>query len=363
MRRTFEAKAGPRTGAHTDVRERGPQAPTRASGVLRGDRAWWRDAVIYQIYIRSFADSDGDGIGDLDGSARACRTSPTSASTRSGSPRSTRRRMADGGYDVADYRDIDPLFGTLADADALIADAHALGIRVIIDLVPNHTSDQHAWFQAALAPAPGSAGRARYLFRPGRGAGRRAAAERLARPCSAARPGSGSPDGEWYLHLFAAEQPDLDWTNPEVRAEFESTPAVLARPRRRRLPHRRRPRAGQGPGPARPRRPADPTAATGASGTSTRTGTATRCTTSTAAGAASSTSYPHEPMFVAEAWVRDAGAARALRAARRAAHGLQLRPARGAVGRGAMRAVIDASHARGSAASVRRRRGCSRTTT
>ena len=182
---------------------------------------WWRSAVIYQIYPRSFADSDGDGIGDLPGirsrlpylrdlGVDAIWISPFYPSP-----------MADAGYDVSDYRDIEPIFGTLADADALVAEAHGLGIRVIIDLVPNHTSDEHEWFRAALAAGPGSPERARYLFREGRG-------ERGEIPPNDWNSNFGGPawtrvtEGQWYLHLFDPKQPDLDWTNPEVVAEFES---------------------------------------------------------------------------------------------------------------------------------------------
>ncbi|TDD75769.1 glycoside hydrolase family 13 protein [Actinomadura darangshiensis] len=180
---------------------------------------WWRDAVIYQVYVRSFADSGGDGVGDLPGvrsrlpylaglGVDALWLTPFYVSP-----------MADFGYDVADYRDVDPLFGTLADARGLIADAHAHGLRIIVDVVPNHTSDRHAWFQAALAASPGSPERARYLFRDGRGPDG-------ARPPNDWESVFGGPawtrlpDGQWYLHLFAPEQPDLDWENPEVRAEF-----------------------------------------------------------------------------------------------------------------------------------------------
>src|SRR6187455_2941816 len=130
---------------------------------------WWRDAVIYQIYIRSFADGDGDGLGDIAGIRSRLRyladlgVDAVWISPFYPSP------MADAGYDVSDYRDVEPIFGTLADADALVAEAHALGLRVIVDLVPNHTSDEHAWFRAALAARPGSAERTRYLFREGRG--------------------------------------------------------------------------------------------------------------------------------------------------------------------------------------------------
>jgi alpha-glucosidase len=181
---------------------------------------WWRTAVIYQVYIRSFADGDGDGIGDLAGIRsrlpylRDLGVDAVWITPFYPSP------MADGGYDVADYRDIEPVFGTLADADALVTEAHDLGLRVIVDIVPNHSSDRHAWFQAALAAGPGSHERGRYVFRPGRG------------PDGAEPPTDWQslfggpawtrvPDGEWYLHLFAAEQPDFDWENPEVVEEFE----------------------------------------------------------------------------------------------------------------------------------------------
>ncbi len=202
------------------------ETPAPAAAPARPDTtdAWWRDAVIYQIYPRSFADSNGDGIGDLPGiTAHLRHVADLGVDAVWLSPFYT-SPMADAGYDVADYRNIDPLFGSLTDADALIAEADRLGIKVIVDLVPNHTSDEHLWFRAALAAAPGSPERARYLFRDGRG------------PDGAEPPnnwksvfgGPGwsritEPDGtpgQWYLHLFDVKQPDLDWTNPEVRAEF-----------------------------------------------------------------------------------------------------------------------------------------------
>lgn len=184
------------------------------------DSAWWRTAVLYQVYIRSFADGDGDGVGDISGlrsrlpylaglGVDALWITPFYPSP-----------MADGGYDVADYRDVDPLFGSLDDAQALVSQAHDHGLRVLVDLVPNHTSDQHEWFRTALASRPGSAERERYIFRRGRGpAGTKPPTDW--RSVFGGPAWQQVPDGEWYLHLFAPEQPDLNWTNPEVIAEFE----------------------------------------------------------------------------------------------------------------------------------------------
>ena len=189
-------------------------------------KQWWRDAVIYQVYPRSFADADGDGMGDLEGvrgrlpylrdlGVDAVWLSPYYASPQ-----------ADAGYDVSDYRVIDPMFGDIADAERLIADAHGLGLRVIADLVPNHCSDQHTWFRQALREGPGSPLRGRFHFRPGKGEDGELppndwesifggpAWTRTANP-------DGTP-GEWYLHLFAPEQPDFDWDSPAVADEFRS---------------------------------------------------------------------------------------------------------------------------------------------
>jgi alpha-glucosidase len=191
---------------------------------------WWRSAVVYQVYIRSFADGDGDGVGDIGGlrtrlpylsglGVDALWINPWYPSP-----------LRDGGYDVADYRAIDPVFGTLAEAEALIDEAHAHGLRVLLDLVPNHVSDQHPWFREALAAdGAGSeaAARRRFIFRDGRGPDG-------AEPPNDWRSNFGGPawtrvresdgrPGQWYLHLFAPEQPDLDWTNPEVRADFAQT--------------------------------------------------------------------------------------------------------------------------------------------
>jgi alpha-glucosidase len=180
---------------------------------------WWREAVIYQVYPRSFADADGDGMGDLPGITGrlpALKDLGIDAVWLSPFYPSPQR---DAGYDVSDYRSVDPLFGDLADADKLIAEAHALGLRFIVDLVPNHTSDRHEWFQRALAAAPGSPERERYVFRDG------SSPEGKAPPNSwTSRFGGNSwsraPDGQWYLHLFDSSQPDLNWSNPEVRDEF-----------------------------------------------------------------------------------------------------------------------------------------------
>ena len=186
---------------------------------------WWRDAVIYQIYPRSFADSTGDGYGDLPGiieklpylvklGVDAIWLSPF-----------YRSPMADGGYDVADYREVDPLFGGIDDAEQMIAAAHDLGLKVLVDLVPNHTSSQHAWFQEAVAAEPGSPERDMYLIRDGKGEDGSEPPNnwtsifggkgwtRLHRP-------DGTPE-QWYLHLFDVTQPDLDWSTERVRAAFD----------------------------------------------------------------------------------------------------------------------------------------------
>jgi alpha-glucosidase len=181
--------------------------------------------VIYQIYPRSWVDSDGDGVGDLRGiTTRLPYLRDLGVDAIWLSPFYT-SPQADAGYDVADYRDVDPLFGTLADVDTLLAAAHDLGLRVIVDLVPNHSSDEHAWFRAALAAAPGSPERARYVFRDGGG------------PMGDLPPNNwecvfggsawtrlstdSGPGRQWYLHLFDVKQPDFNWDNPEVQAEFE----------------------------------------------------------------------------------------------------------------------------------------------
>ncbi len=191
----------------------------------RKERPWWRDAVTYQIYIRSFADSNGDGIGDVEGirsrlpylkelGVDAIWITPWYPSPQN-----------DHGYDVSDYMDIEPHYGTLADAEKLIKETHEHGIKFIVDVVPNHTSDQHKWFQAALKAAPGSPERDRYMFRDGKGPNGDLPPnnwEAVFGGCAWERviEADGKP-GQWYLHLFAIEQPDLNWENPEVRSHLE----------------------------------------------------------------------------------------------------------------------------------------------
>ncbi|WP_329240098.1 glycoside hydrolase family 13 protein [Actinoallomurus sp. NBC_01490] len=178
--------------------------------------AWWRGAAIYQVYLRSFADGNGDGLGDLAGlrgrldylsklGIDAIWLNPWYPSP-----------MSDGGYDVADYRSIEPIFGTLAEAEKLIQEAHERDIKIIIDVVPNHSSDQSAWFQEALAAGPGSPMRERFWFR----SGHREGPPNDWQSIFGGPAWTQVPDGEWYLHLFAPEQPDFNWNSPAVREEF-----------------------------------------------------------------------------------------------------------------------------------------------
>lgn len=183
---------------------------------------WWRSAVIYQIYPRSFADANGDGMGDLKGiTERLPYLARLGVDAIWLSP-FYKSPQADAGYDVADYRQVDPLFGTLDDFDAMLDKAHASGLRVLVDLVPNHSSDEHEWFKAALASPEGSPERERYMFRDGKG-------ENGELPPNNWQSVFGGdawtrPEGQkqWYLHIFDTKQPDFNWQNPEVRAEFES---------------------------------------------------------------------------------------------------------------------------------------------
>lgn len=189
------------------------------------DAEWWRSAVIYQLYIRSFADGDGDGTGDLAGvrsrlgylrdlGVDAIWFTPWYPSP-----------LADGGYDVEDYRAIHPAFGDLAQAEALIEEALEHGIRTIIDVVPNHVSARHAWFQDALKAGAGSPERERFWFHPGLGPhGDEPPNHWVSNFQGETWTRTTEPDGtpgEWYLHLFTPEQPDLNWNHPEVRREHE----------------------------------------------------------------------------------------------------------------------------------------------
>ncbi len=189
---------------------------------LTHDAAWWRQAVVYQVYPRSFADSNGDGLGDIAGiTSRADYLKELGIDAVWLSPFYP-SALADGGYDVADYRNVDPKLGTLEDFDTMVEALHARGIRVVVDIVPNHTSDLHPWFQAALAAGPGSPERERYHFRTGLGPDGN-------QPPSDWQSHFGEvtwtqvEDGEWYLHTFAKEQADLNWDHPEVRADFIKT--------------------------------------------------------------------------------------------------------------------------------------------
>lgn len=190
--------------------------------VIAPAASWWRQAAVYQIYPRSFADANGDGIGDLRGiisrvpylaelGIDAVWLSPFYPSA-----------LADGGYDVADYRNVDPRIGTLEEFDEMVAALHARGIRVVVDIVPNHSSNHHAWFQEALKAPKGSAARHRYIFRDGSGAnGEEPPADWQAAFGGLAWEPVG--DGQWYLHTFAKEQPDFNWDNREVRDDFLKT--------------------------------------------------------------------------------------------------------------------------------------------
>ena len=204
-----------------------PSEPAVAARPVSGSDAvdWWRTAVIYQVYPRSFADGNGDGAGDLVGvRARLPHLADLGVDAIWFTPWYP-SPMADGGYDVADYRAIDPRFGDLAEAEALIAEAAGLGLRTIIDVVPNHVSDEHAWFQAALAAGPGSPERERFWFRDGLGEHGELLpngweSEFGGPAWSRVVAADGAPE-QWYLHLFAPGQPDLNWGHPDVAKEHE----------------------------------------------------------------------------------------------------------------------------------------------
>jgi alpha-glucosidase len=185
---------------------------------------WWQDAVIYQIYPRSFADGNGDGVGDLVGTTARLESLASLGIDAIWFSPFFKSPQKDAGYDVADYRSIDPLFGTNEEFDTLLAKAKTLGLRIIVDIVPNHSSDQHELFQAALKAAPGSPEREMYMFRDGNGENGELppnnwesvfggkAWTRITEP-------DGTP-GQWYLHIFDSSQPDFNWESPKVRQFF-----------------------------------------------------------------------------------------------------------------------------------------------
>jgi alpha-glucosidase len=200
-------------------------SPVPGRAARRGRGPWWRHAVVYQLYVRSFADANGDGIGDLDGIAarldhiaelgvdglwlNPCYPSPN----------------RDGGYDVADYTVVDERYGGMRAFEALRDAAHARGLKLLMDLVPNHCSSQHPWFRAAVAAGPGSRERARFIFRDGRGPDGSQPPNNwrstFGGPAWTRLTGPGGEPEQWYLHSFDSAQPDFDWSNPEVAAMFD----------------------------------------------------------------------------------------------------------------------------------------------
>ena len=189
---------------------------------LNTNADWWRQAVVYQIYPRSFADSNADGLGDIPGiTSRVGYLSDLGIDAVWLSPFYP-SALADGGYDVADYRNVDPRLGTLDDFDEMVRELHAHGIHVIVDIVPNHTSNLHEWFRQAIQDGPGSPARERYIFREGSGP------DGAEPPTDWLSVFGGSAwerveDGQWYLHTFAVEQPDLNWDHPDVHEDFLHT--------------------------------------------------------------------------------------------------------------------------------------------
>ena len=194
---------------------------------LSKDKNWWRQAVVYQIYPRSFKDSNGDGLGDIKGitskidylsslSLDAVWLSPFYPSA-----------LVDGGYDVDDYRDVDPKLGSLADFDEMLTKLHEAGIRIFVDVVPNHSSNLHAWFKEAIAAEPGSAARSRYIFRDGKGANGELPPtdwpSHFAPSAWTHESKMGGKHNQWYCHLFAPEQPDWNWDNREIEEDFLKT--------------------------------------------------------------------------------------------------------------------------------------------
>ncbi|WP_139790498.1 glycoside hydrolase family 13 protein [Rhizobium rhizosphaerae] len=199
-------------------------APDLNMSPAQSSPGWWRKAVIYQIYPRSFADGNGDGIGDLPGiTAKLPELAALGVDAIWLSPFYPSPQK-DAGYDVADYVDVEPMFGTLADFDAMREAAHGLGMRVIVDIVPNHSSSAHRWFQEALAAPEGSPERARYLFRDGRGPNGDLPPNNwnsvFGGPAWTRITNADGTPGQWYLHLFDSSQPDFDWSNRWVHDQF-----------------------------------------------------------------------------------------------------------------------------------------------
>jgi alpha-glucosidase len=187
--------------------------------VQENDEPWWAAAVVYQVYPRSFTDSDGDGIGDLPGLTSRLEYLASLGVDAIWLTPFYPSPLRDGGYDVSDYTDVDPRLGTLADFDALVRGARERDIRVIVDLVPNHCSSEHPLFKKALAAAPRSPERDLFIFRDGRGAhGEEPPNNWPSR--FGGRAWTRVPDGQWYLHLFDTTQPDWNWRDPRVRPMF-----------------------------------------------------------------------------------------------------------------------------------------------
>ena len=183
---------------------------------------WWRSAVIYQVYPRSFADGNGDGMGDIKGiTSRLASLASLGIDAIWLSPFMPSPQK-DAGYDVSDYTNVDPLFGTLEDFDVMLKRAHELGLKILVDLVPNHTSDQHKWFQAALNSPEGSPERELYHFKDGTGdLPPNNWVSMFGGPAWTRITNPDGSKGQWYCHLFDSSQPDLNWENPKVQEAFE----------------------------------------------------------------------------------------------------------------------------------------------
>jgi alpha-glucosidase len=195
------------------------------SHTARSGAQWWRSGTIYQIYPRSFADANGDGMGDLAGITSRLESLATLGVDAIWLSPFYSSPQKDAGYDVSDYCDVDELFGTLEDFDLLLTRAHELGLKVLIDLVPNHSSDQHKWFQAAIAAKPESREREFYHFKNGLGENGELPPNNwvsmFGGPAWTRLTEKDGTPGQWYLHLFDSSQPDLNWSNPEVQSAFE----------------------------------------------------------------------------------------------------------------------------------------------